>query len=72
MNGEAESLPMWERGLKQAVVCESAHECAVAPHVGAWIETLVSGCASQAWLVAPHVGAWIETLFNRFAFSLSE
>ena len=33
----------------------------VAPHVGAWIETLVDGFFSCTLWVAPHVGAWIET-----------
>jgi hypothetical protein len=34
---------------------------AVAPHVGAWIETYhISNC-SVLTQVAPHVGAWIET-----------
>ena len=38
----------------------------VAPHVGAWIETLQSGLSSAASTVAPHVGAWIETLMTRY------
>ena len=34
----------------------------VAPHAGAWIETLDTLFASEAFLdVAPHAGAWIET-----------
>ena len=33
----------------------------VAPHVGAWIETLVICLPSSCEKVAPHVGAWIET-----------
>ena len=33
----------------------------VAPHVGAWIETLMLGIYFAVCLVAPHVGAWIET-----------
>ena len=36
-------------------------EIAVAPLVGAWIETLVSALWPFALLVAPLVGAWIET-----------
>ena len=33
----------------------------VAPHVGAWIETIYRKCAIFRDGVAPHVGAWIET-----------
>ena len=33
----------------------------VAPHVGAWIETLMLSQTNQLQAVAPHVGAWIET-----------
>ena len=36
-------------------------EIAVAPLVGAWIETLASLQASRSFSVAPLVGAWIET-----------
>ena len=35
---------------------------AVAPHVGAWIETSTRHSIALSALVAPHVGAWIETL----------
>ena len=44
----------------------------VAPHVGAWIETLE---VSNNWLavsVAPHVGAWIETLFRLIDMELNK
>ena len=33
----------------------------VAPHVGAWIETLQNCKVVDKKGVAPHVGAWIET-----------
>ena len=36
-------------------------EYAVAPHVGAWIETSVVDGDVLSFIVAPHVGAWIET-----------
>ena len=36
-------------------------EYAVAPHVGAWIETHHGQTAADGGAVAPHVGAWIET-----------
>ncbi len=34
----------------------------VAPHVGAWIETVVISVEFIPGGVAPHVGAWIETV----------
>ena len=34
----------------------------VAPHVGAWIETVIDINPQVNQNVAPHVGAWIETL----------
>ena len=40
---------------------QSITEYAVAPHVGAWIETHKSAPITLTWSVAPHVGAWIET-----------
>ena len=36
-----ESLPTWERGLKLVDSYPQAAGKAVAPHVGAWIETFV-------------------------------
>ena len=33
------SLPMWERGLKLLNILPLGRPQAVAPHVGAWIET---------------------------------
>ena len=33
----------------------------VAPHAGAWIETLIPSKPGNASNVAPHAGAWIET-----------
>ena len=35
----------------------------VAPHVGAWIETIEVFSLPSPVYVAPHVGAWIETVF---------
>tara|TARA_R110002072_G_scaffold1130_10_gene9457 strand:+ start:32693 stop:32863 length:171 start_codon:yes stop_codon:yes gene_type:complete len=34
----------------------------VAPHAGAWIETIAVSIAAGMSSVAPHAGAWIETL----------
>ena len=39
----------------------------VAPHAGAWIETMSAGAMVGASFVAPHVGAWIETTVSEFA-----
>ena len=55
------SLPIRERGLK----LPNRH-CAggynhVAPHTGAWIETIVENNLLPVEGVAPHTGAWIET-----------
>ena len=33
----------------------------VAPHAGAWIETMLTTTARSRISVAPHAGAWIET-----------
>jgi len=33
----------------------------VAPHAGAWIETVVRLFVAGLFVVAPHAGAWIET-----------
>jgi len=33
----------------------------VAPHAGAWIETVYFASFCVAKMVAPHAGAWIET-----------
>ena len=45
----------------------------VAPHVGAWIETLYKFIVKYGYKVAPHVGAWIETskegYYNSFSVS---
>jgi len=42
----------------QLVVTQSK----VAPHTGAWIETIAAKNAEVGEQVAPHTGAWIETL----------
>ena len=36
----------------------------VAPHAGAWIETLWVIILEGGEEVAPHAGAWIETLYD--------
>ena len=40
---------------------EKLYVIAVAPHTGAWIETVLHGSQTQYGFVAPHTGAWIET-----------
>ena len=51
------SLPMWERGLKLADAEVAVLRVQVAPHVGAWIETLMISSSFKLQKVAPHVGA---------------
>ena len=55
------SHPTWVRGLKLKYVEYLKNIECVAPHVGAWIETLMPSMTSLFVAVAPHVGAWIET-----------
>ena len=55
------SHPMWVRGLKLAEATDKDNQQKVAPHVGAWIETLNPLKSLFYATVAPHVGAWIET-----------
>ena len=55
------SLPTRERGSKQELGEDHAQSGHVAPHAGAWIETLQSYPAGRLKSVAPHAGAWIET-----------
>ena len=55
------SHPMWVRGLKLEPLTAPPSNDDVAPHVGAWIETPVTGRLEETPRVAPHVGAWIET-----------
>ena len=51
---------MRARGLKPASHRESFTQD-VAPHAGAWIETVRIGAEIAGTTVAPHAGAWIET-----------
>ena len=55
------SLPTRERGLKQYEGRSELCLYSVAPHAGAWIETLRNQLSKRLMLVAPHAGAWIET-----------
>ena len=55
------SHPTWVRGLKQDSVWVNQFVEAVAPYVGAWIETGHHLRRPESELVAPYVGAWIET-----------
>ena len=61
-DAKEQSHPMWVRGLKQPFLSLSNSVFRVAPHVGAWIETVFDLLTMPAGNVAPHVGAWIETL----------
>ena len=55
------SHPMWVRGLKPCVSDLYIKRGAVAPYVGAWIETIKPKKGVIMGAVAPYVGAWIET-----------
>ena len=52
---------MWVRGLKRLLNLQKLVQLAVAPYVGAWIETKNLYIIGHAKNVAPYVGAWIET-----------
>ena len=62
-----ESHPMRVRGLKLRILPLRANCMNVAPHAGAWIETIYMGCIRKIRRVAPHAGAWIETLVNNLS-----
>ena len=49
------------RGLKHQLRPTAFYYLYVAPHTGAWIETLISPPLNKVDKVAPHTGAWIET-----------
>ncbi len=49
------------RGLKHETTKSGDPVNIVAPHAGAWIETLVLELNELMYSVAPHAGAWIET-----------
>ena len=55
------SHPTWVRGLKPKMGNSKCLERAVAPYVGAWIETYSGRSTDRKNGVAPYVGAWIET-----------
>ncbi len=55
---------MRARGLKPGEQPEEIQRMIVAPHAGAWIETLGLTIESRVFPVAPHAGAWIETRFS--------
>ena len=60
------------RGLKHDSSNTYFDDNDVAPHAGAWIETLSLRSFSSQREVAPHAGAWIETavmemyMYNRY------
>ena len=55
------SPPMRGRGLKRIHSPKAGAAPGVAPHAGAWIETVASQVGVTNAKVAPHAGAWIET-----------
>ena len=53
------------RGLKPLKIGDKIVPFLVAPHAGAWIETmLMSKHEKDMFMVAPHAGAWIETTLS--------
>ena len=64
------SHPTWVRGLKHSMGRPNGRAYAVAPYVGAWIETPNGAPRSCECRVAPYVGAWIETLYDNAAAAL--
>ena len=58
------SRPTRARGLKLRPDRASGPAKDVAPHAGAWIETLRRVYGHRRQCVAPHAGAWIETLHS--------
>ena len=52
---------MRARGLKQVLLLQNLNRNKVAPHAGAWIETISRFVYHDPEYVAPHAGAWIET-----------
>ena len=55
------SHPTRVRGLKPLTTEKEGLIPTVAPHAGAWIETIPFLLSSVFFQVAPHAGAWIET-----------
>jgi len=60
--GKMESPLTRGRGLKLISDSDKCIDIGVAPHAGAWIETLLYLNAISGIRVAPHAGAWIETI----------
>ncbi len=58
------------RGLKHQPL-PALHWLHVAPHAGAWIETLCHQRRQSQDQVAPHAGAWIETYRSFTRISLT-
>src|SRR5690606_7698886 len=59
------SRPTRARGLKRGCRPGRPRTVGVAPHAGAWIETMPLSTTARFTVVAPHAGAWIETLCGR-------
>ncbi len=56
---------MQGRGLKHGSQGQRGTGQPVAPHAGAWIETIWFSICLVIFPVAPHAGAWIETISKR-------
>ena len=55
-------MHIFAKSISLHYVSQSIIDYAVAPHVGAWIETCQQPDGQDSKTVAPHVGAWIETV----------
>ena len=58
------SLPMWERGLKLLPARHPGASPCVAPHVGAWIETLKNHLSNQNYKSLPMWERGLKQLFE--------
>ena len=68
MNGLTHwSFPLWERGLKLAVLGQVLVSHWVVPLVGTWIEILFPLNTNHLPLVVPLVGTWIEIAMELLA-----
>jgi len=61
MSKQIASRPTRARGLKHGYEEVRNPLRKVAPHAGAWIETISPVWYGVPLTVAPHAGAWIET-----------
>ena len=67
-NGDsAYHVRMWQHGLKHSHANLMRPFFFVAPHAGAWIETVLLRNDGKLWIVAPSLGVWAGLWFMRLA-----